>query len=103
MKSFYNTNAETGDSLIRCKIHARSQQEAILAHFKINPGRHYTPAEIQAVFPTMLLTSIRRAICNLTDAGYLVKTELRTPGIYGSPNFNWRLKTNGGHEQRRLF
>ena len=102
MKSFYNTNAETGDQLKQSCINAMSQQEQILSYFKAHPGRYYTPSEIQRVFPQMLLTSIRRAMSNLTPE-YLVKTELRSMGAYGKDNFNWRLKTNGGHEQRGLF
>jgi len=103
MKTFYNTNAETGDQLRRSCIAAMSKQKQILSYFKARPGRYYTPAEIQRVFPQMLLTSIRRAISNMTDAGYLQKTEMRSPGAFGKMNFNWRLKTNGGHEQRGLF
>ena len=102
MRTYYNTNAETGDQLKQSCISAMSQQEAILAHFKLNPGRHFTPAEIQRVFPSMLLTSIRRAMNNLTPE-HLTKTELRTMGLFGKMNFNWRLKQNGGHEQRGLF
>jgi len=102
MKSFYNTNAETGDQLKRSCISAMSQQDQILSYFKAHPGRYYIPSEIQRTFPQMLLTSIRRAMCNLTP-DYLVKTELRSMGAYGKDNFNWRLQTNGRHEQQKLF
>jgi len=102
MKSFYNTNAETGDQLRRSCLQARTQQEQILSWFQLNPGRYYTPAEIQKLFPQMLLTSIRRAMNNLTPE-YLTKTELRTMGLFGKMNFNWRLNADYKMEQRGLF
>jgi len=102
MRTYFNTNQESGDQLARSCLQARTQQEQILSYFQLHPGRHFTPAEIQRVFPSMLLTSIRRAINNLTPE-YLTKTELRTMGLFGKMNFNWRLKQNGGHEQRGLF
>jgi len=103
MKSFYNTNAETGDQLRQSCIRATSLQDQIFAFFRAAPGRHYTPAEVARYFPKYPLTSVRRAMTNLTDAELLTKTKLRTPGIYGSPNFNWRLNADYKMEQRRLF
>ena len=102
MRTYFNTNAETGDQLARSCLQAKTQQDQILSWFQLNPGRHYTPAEIQRVFPLMLLTSIRRAMSNLTPE-YLTKTELRTLGKYGKNNFNWRLNADYKFEQRGLF
>jgi len=103
MRTYYNTNAETGDQLKQSCISAMSQQEAILAHFKLNPGRHFNPADISSFFPGILFGNIKRAMTNLTDAGYLVKTSLRTMGKYGKMNFNWRLNTNHKHKQKTFW
>lgn len=103
MRTYFNTNAETGDQLRRSCTRAASLQDQIHAFFKAAPGRHYTPAEVHKYFSRYPLTSVRRSMTNLTKADYLTKTELRTPGIFGSPNFNWRLNSDYKLEQRGLF
>lgn len=102
MTGFFNTIQETGSTLSQSHAKAVSQQERILDFFKRHPGRHFTPAEV-AKETGILLTSVRRAMTDLADAGQIVKTEMLTPGIYGKNNFNWRLNVDRRHEQRRLF
>jgi len=36
--------------------------------------------------------SIRRALSDLTDEGYLIKTGAKKTGKYGEPENYWRLK-----------
>ena len=47
------------------------------------------------------LTSIRRALTNLTNAGELVKTDKQMKGMYGRPEHQWRLAPK--HDQGELF
>lgn len=101
--TYFNTTQETGAQLNRSRVKAASLQEQVLNYFRRNPGRHYTPAEVHQHFTRYPLTSVRRAMTDLTTEGALIKTELMTPGLYGKNNFNWRLNTDRRHEQRGLF
>ena len=40
------------------------------------------------------LTSIRRALTNLTGALHLQKNEIKVQGIYGMPEHTWKLASN---------
>ena len=44
----------------------------------------------------VLLTSVRRAISNLTAAGVLVKLDLVVDGPWGRPEGLWSLPAQGG-------
>jgi len=103
MTSFYNTNAESGDQLRKSCIHAMAEQDQILSFFRSNPRRLFNPADVHERLSHILFGNIKRAMTNLTEAGYLVKTELRTMGKYGKMNFNWRLNADYKMEQRGLF
>lgn len=76
---------------------AREQEEAILAFFRATPGA-WSPSQVwQRVSPLMRdgvplwpVTSVRRAITNLSDADRypsppLRKTEQRVDGPFGRP------------------
>ena len=103
--TFYNTTQETGHQLHQSRIKAASLQDQILNYFRRNPTRHYTPAEVHQHFTRYPLTSVRRAMTDLTTEGALVKTEMLTPGLYGKNNFNWRLAEPRPIplEQKKLF
>ena len=68
--AYYNTNRETGSTLS-------------LSWGKANKQEHYGKR-----YP---LTSIRRAISNLTDNGKLMKLERMVMGNYGKKVHTWRL------------
>ena len=61
----------------------------------MHPDKKYTPSQIAVELYKELsgvpLTSIRRAITNLTFPGSLVKTNVKTTGPYGRPEYYWRL------------
>lgn len=42
------------------------------------------------------LTSIRRAITNLCKRGKLYMTDVQSPGIYGKPEYVWKI---AGHNE----
>ena len=64
----------------------------------------FTPSEIGNIRPWtgVPLTSIRRALTNLTSAGKLVKTDVQRTGMYGRPERAWRL-AEPVDEQLTLF
>ena len=102
--SYYNTTKETGEELAQSKAKATNQEDHIIDIFEhlsfvygteaiVNPsriesrwintmrGRSYCPP----------ITSIRRAMTNLTKKGKLVKTDTMDVGKYGKPEHCWRL------------
>ena len=71
------------------------QGEKILAFFKEHPHMDFTPAEVWLKFGQQCpLTSIRRAISDLTKAGDLVKTENKRKGLFNEVNYTWKLNLN---------
>ena len=86
MNSYYNTNRLKGLDLFSSNQKAKTQEDLILSIFKDGKGE-YTPFDIQQflmlqgkVYP---ITSVRRAITNLTKMGLLVKTTSKKEGDYG--------------------
>jgi len=86
--SYHNTANET-TRLNEFEVKAQKQDNEILAYFQSTPGIHYTPPEVHFIFPNAPLTSIRRAITNLTRKGLLVKSERKKQGSYGRNNHTW--------------
>jgi len=92
---YYNTNKETGDTLLKSRGNTQSQENVILTHFK---GATYTicaPHELEFLFDGRVpITSIRRALTNLEKAGKLVKTDVMVMGTYGKMVHTWALASN---------
>lgn len=94
MKSFCNTVEATGAQLELFQARAVTQEAQILAFFARYGKDAFTPAEVyHALFyaSNVPLTSVRRAITNLTKQGKLYKTTEQTAGRYGIKNHKWRL------------
>lgn len=93
MKNFYNTIGLKGQELRKANVKALTQEELIYKVFSSNPKESFTPAEIHKAIGeiTCPLTSVRRAITNLTKKGKLTQTENQRQGIYGKPNNCWTL------------
>lgn len=88
---FFNTVALVGERLRVAKIRAGTQQDVIAKFFLEHPELAITPFEVQRrVLPRAPITSVRRALTNLTTAGVLRKCELKEER-YGYPNHVWRL------------
>lgn len=103
MQTYYNTNNEAGLMLSSSKGKAKNQQEVILEFFKRNPNQSYTPYEVLTFcFPKnphhesfeVPITSVRRAITNLTENGDLEKTGLMKQCVYGKMVHTWKLNNN---------
>lgn len=76
-----------------------TQEEIILKLFKTWPDREFTPFEVAQRVRRYLrapITSIRRAITNLTDGGYLKKLSLTREGYFGRPNTCWKIARKDG-------
>ncbi|MCG7851203.1 MAG: hypothetical protein MIO92_01635 [Methanosarcinaceae archaeon] len=88
---YYNTNNEMGGVLVDSINHAQRQQAEIYTIFHNNPSHNFTPCEIEDILPQYLLTSIRRAVTNLTKEGKIIKTGKMKIGKYGKQVHTWRL------------
>lgn len=93
VNSFHNTIEEQGENLRSSEKAAKGQEEIIYNFFVNNPDSVLTPPEvqIQAGMTNAPLTSVRRSITNLTNKGLLTKTKAQRKGIYGKPNYVWKL------------
>ena len=96
MKDYFNTNNESGEDLSSSRGKAMSQQDFILDSIRSHPTRTFSPHDLEWLCPDSPITSIRRAISNLTEAGYLEKTDKMVMGPYGKKVHTWRLKTKDG-------
>ena len=69
------------------------QEEQILAFFKDHKEPLFSPSMVYNAFhKAWPITSVRRAMTNLTTAGELVKTSSTVTGMYGKPEHLWSLK-----------
>jgi Fe2+ or Zn2+ uptake regulation protein len=105
--SFHNTIEARGEDLKAYESRASSQELKILSHFRANVGRMFTPSEIhKKLFDPFVtpLTSVRRAVTNLSKAGMLRKTDIKVSGPYGMPEHCWYLPPDGKKQsQLTLF
>ncbi len=97
--AYHNSTNVSGKQLDRYEDAALSQEERLLAYFEdvrtVN-GNHIllTPASaLELVFTNSVpITSVRRALSNLTRDGKLYKSESPVmSGQYGRPVHYWRL------------
>jgi len=89
---YFNTTSARGDELAMYRLRAGTQEAVIATFFRQRPGRLFTPSELSALLPRAPLTSVRRAVSNLTSQGLLVKTDKKRPGVFNRPEHAWRLK-----------
>jgi hypothetical protein len=89
---FHNTTHETGETRATYRQSAMKQEEAVLALFRAR-RLPMSPSQVWRHYGADLtpLTSIRRAISNLTRDGLLEKMEVKVEGIYSHPEHLWRL------------
>jgi Fe2+ or Zn2+ uptake regulation protein len=87
---YYNTTNESEEQLNMFKGKATKQENEILQLFK--KDTFLSPSDVQKEFQNYPLTSVRRAITNLTIAGFLEKTAEKRPGIYGRNECVWKYK-----------
>jgi len=91
--TYYNTTKESPRALARYRENAKTQEETILRFFQKNPARSFTPYEVhRALGLRAPITSVRRAMTNLADKGFLDRTKETRPGEYDRSNYCWRLR-----------
>ena len=90
---YHNTTGKKGDDLNAAQVKASKQTEIILQLFRRHPRTSFTPWDVyNHLGQQMMITSVRRAITTLTDAGHLQRTEeRRRSGPAGETNYTWRL------------
>jgi len=94
-KGYYNTNSLSGEDLLDADNTAMKQEDRIFEFFKANNDLLMTPSEVGKElfrYTGVPLTSVRRAMSNLTKQGKLIKTEETKDGLYGKPEYCWELK-----------
>lgn len=101
-KSFYNTIGASMAQLDLFEAHASTQEARVLEFFRERSHEAFTPFDVQkAVFyANTPITSVRRAITNLTKAGKLFKTSDQKDGNYGTKNHKWQLVPQVSYEER---
>ena len=91
--NYFNTTALTADPLDVAQVAASKQNRSVLAIFRAN-GK-LTPSQAWPLGLNFgyawLLTSVRRSITTLTNAGELVKLEERRVGPYGRQETVWSV------------
>lgn len=88
--SYHNTNNLVGAALEEAEAQCKGQEAAILKFFRSRPGMYLTPEDASAALSARTpLTSVRRAISNLTEKGLLRKTTAMRRGKYGKPIHHW--------------
>ena len=91
--SFYNTTHEKGGDLKKSHARARSQEEVIYSYF-LTYGKPLSPSMIlEKLNLKCPITSVRRALTNLTSDNKLFKTDIYVKGMYGKREHLWRLRT----------
>lgn len=98
MDLFHNTIDLPESELKVRQLKAGSQNQIILSFFQSNPSGLFTPFDIIKYcfdgrgYWKAPITSIRRAISDLTKLGYLEKTKEKRAGEYGELNYCWKLR-----------
>jgi len=104
LSAYHNTNELVGAHLVAAAKAAARQEEAVLLVFA-RAGRALSPSEVWQLTTSAghdwPLTSIRRAITNLTKSQRLQKLDEQRKGYYGRPEFLWRRPPP--HQQGELF
>lgn len=90
----YNTNNETGETLLESKEKAQRQEDCIMRYFMMRTFTilNCAPHDLEFLFnPKVPITSIRRALTNLKKEGKLRKTDFKVMGTYGRMVHTWQL------------
>lgn len=94
--SFHNTVGLEGNELEQAIAKCKSQEEIVMAYFKSRPMRQMTASfvynfltEHAYISSKVPITSIRRAMSNLSYDKLLRKSENKVPGPLGMVEHEW--------------
>jgi hypothetical protein len=92
--TFHNTINLPVTEVKQRELRNDSQTRKILDFLRLHSYESFTPFEVQERMnlTNVPITSIRRALSDLTFMGYLVRTDEKRMGRYGENNYCWRLK-----------
>ena len=94
---YYNTNNEINGTLTRSRVNSVKQEDVIFSVFENSPTNEFTPSEVLNVIGFQdpdcrwPITSIRRAISDLTGSNKIIKTNNQKVGPYGKNVYTWKL------------
>lgn len=90
--SFHNTLQLNFDQQTELEKRAQSLEVIVLEFFKNNPDKKFTSFQVfNQISTTNPITSVRRAMSNLTKKGMLIKTDDKVVENYGVDNFLWTI------------
>ena len=90
--TYHNTTNETDPKQLRLfEVEAQTQDNIVLNEIKKLGGSASPSMVLKSIRGRFLLTSVRRAITNLTKAQKLVKTEKKAIGNYGRKENIWQV------------
>lgn len=87
--AFYNTTKEVNPQLELFNEKASTQEKKVLS--LMNQKKKASPSELLEYFENTPITSIRRALTNLSNKGKLIKTDEKKIGIFGRNEYVWEL------------
>ena len=108
---YHNTTNLSGPALMQAVAKAEKQDEAVLLIYK-ETRKAWSPSQIHASLEKagrlLPITSVRRAITNLTNTGDLVKCVEQRVGLYGALEGLWQINPKKhpapvSGEQQKLF
>ena len=96
--SYYNTTEETGSELAESHAKAKTQEKKILLCFHDQGNPLSASAICDMLNDAYPITSIRRALTDMTNQGDLEKTDKKVMGRYGKKEHQWRLRTDKNNQ-----
>ncbi len=92
--NFYNTNKTTGTELKEAKKRNLAQAEKILKFLSEHPNIKFTACRIHKYLfnDNTPLTSTRRSLSDLKNAGFVVKLDQMVKGVYGRNVHLWKVR-----------
>jgi len=92
--TYHNTVPLSGEVLKEKKKKISKQEEEILELFRRH--KRFSPSQIyrRGFAGRAPITSVRRAITNLTQAGFLRKSGEKVPGMYNDSENVWEFVDN---------
>ena len=100
--TYYNTTYITGPLLEEAEQAARTQEDRVMAYFEFVGSSTPSEAWTHVFRCSVPITSVRRAISDLTDEGVLIKTTKLREGAFGKPEHEWRI-ARPEDRQQNLF
>ena len=80
-----------GEAAVGDHRRALTQEQRIMRIFEVLEGRNFTAFELQQRMGRIPITSVRRALTDLTDAGKVRMTGRKRKGQYHKSTHTWEL------------